>query len=153
MSHEPTPLKPHERYYLDIHTEKLIHFPALEDPAKYVLTLLIPAYNETERLPIMLEAALEHLEQRLKKQKDFTYEVLIVDDGSTDDTTQCAYEFAKKWEKKHNKTFDDKQRAFHVLSCMLNRGKGGAVTQVWFNYVKLICPGYDLHWRQIHSNG
>jgi len=45
---------------------------------------VIPAYNESRRLPRTLPAALEHL-----KQAPWTWEIRVVDDGSSDDT--CAY--------------------------------------------------------------
>ena len=35
----------------------------------------------------MLNEAIEHLEERKSKNKSFTYEVIIVDDGSKDETT------------------------------------------------------------------
>lgn len=36
----------------------------------------------------MLDEALEYLEARLKKDKKFTYEIIVVDDGSKDKTSE-----------------------------------------------------------------
>jgi glycosyltransferase involved in cell wall biosynthesis len=45
------------------------------------LSVVIPAYNESVRLPSTLDKVMRYLEGR-----DYPYEVLIVDDGSTDRT-------------------------------------------------------------------
>lgn len=57
------------------------------------LSIIIPAFNENENLK---KGVLEELESYLKEQK-LSYEVLIVDDGSTDGST----EFIEKSIKKH----------------------------------------------------
>lgn len=41
----------------------------------------------------MLDQTLEYLESRQKKDPTFTYEVLVVDDGSKDKTTDVAQEY------------------------------------------------------------
>lgn len=45
------------------------------------LSVVIPAYNESARLPSTLAKVMEYLEGR-----DYSYEVLVVDDGSDDNT-------------------------------------------------------------------
>lgn len=50
------------------------------------LSLVVPAYNEQSRLPALLEA----LEQRTDLSQNPAVEVIVVDDGSTDDTVQVA---------------------------------------------------------------
>lgn len=99
--------------------------------SRYCLSVVVPAYNEELRLPKMLDEALSFLEQ---KQKDshkakksetiynsnkFTYEVIIVDDGSSDQTTKCALEYRDKYG-------GDK---IIVKTLSKNRGKGGAVRE------------------------
>lgn len=39
----------------------------------------------------MLDEAIECLEQRQKKEPKFTYEIIIVDDGSKDNTSKVKY--------------------------------------------------------------
>lgn len=56
------------------------------------ITVIIPAYNEE---PNFKKGILNEVPAYLEKQK-YTYEVLIVDDGSTDNTAQLAEDFAKK---------------------------------------------------------
>ena len=82
------------------------------------LSLIIPAYNEENRLPATLARIAEYLSLR-----DFSYELLIVDDGSRDTTRQVVLDFArdKKWVRLVQYD-DDKGRP-------VNRGKGYAVRQ------------------------
>eukprot|EP00105_Crassostrea_gigas_P020419 XP_011439196.1 PREDICTED: dolichyl-phosphate beta-glucosyltransferase [Crassostrea gigas] len=105
-----------EKYFLNEKQEKCL-FPSINDPASIELSVIVPAYNEEERLPMMMDEALEYLEERKKKLKSFTYEVIVVDDGSKDKTTQTAQSYC-------NKYGSDKIR---VLTLAKNRGKGGAI--------------------------
>ena len=54
------------------------------------LSVVIPAYNESTRLPKSLRTVIEYLES-----KGTPYEVLVVDDGSSDDTAALAEQFAQ----------------------------------------------------------
>lgn len=105
-----------EKYFLNEKQEKCL-FLSINDPASVELSVIVPAYNEEERLPMMMDEALEYLEERKKKLKSFTYEVIVVDDGSKDKTTQTAQSYC-------NKYGSDKIR---VLTLAKNRGKGGAI--------------------------
>jgi dolichyl-phosphate beta-glucosyltransferase len=72
------------------------------------LTVILPCYNEAERLPGTLQALLAHLSAAPGE-----VEVLVVDDGSTDATVSVADAVA--------------DRRVRVLSYRPNRGKGSAV--------------------------
>jgi dolichyl-phosphate beta-glucosyltransferase len=74
------------------------------------LTLVFPCYNEAERLPRTLGTYLGRLPQMPRE-----VEVLVVDDGSTDDTADVAGTVAAG---------DARVR---VIRCQRNRGKGFAV--------------------------
>jgi dolichyl-phosphate beta-glucosyltransferase len=74
------------------------------------LTVILPCYNEAERLPGTLQALLAHLSAAPGE-----VEVLVVDDGSTDATVSVAEAVA---------AVDGRVR---VLSYRPNRGKGFAV--------------------------
>lgn len=88
--------------YADPDTGDLHRFPnVFESEAQLSLSLVVPvsivracvhsfivaqAYNEKERMPTMLNEALKYLQERKSMQRGFSYEVIIVDDGSTDRT-------------------------------------------------------------------
>jgi len=93
---------------------KLSPFPSLGDPPSVDLSVIVPAYNEEERLPSMLEECLAFLEGR---RQTVSYEVIIVDDGSRDKTSEVGLSYVDKYgcEK------------VRVLTLAKNRGKGGAV--------------------------
>lgn len=92
-------------------------FPSIHDTPTKDLSVVVPSYNEETRLPVMLDEALEFLEKRQKARPSYSYEVIIVDDGSKDKTTKVALNYSKRYGS-------DKVR---VLTLKKNRGKGGAV--------------------------
>jgi len=92
-------------------------FPFNQQEGDVSLSVIVPAYNEEERLPIMLDETFEYLENRQTNDKTFTYEIIVVDDGSKDKTTQVGLEYVKKYDPLKIK----------VLTFSKNRGKGGAV--------------------------
>jgi glycosyltransferase involved in cell wall biosynthesis len=53
------------------------------------LSVIVPAYNEAERLPGTLEAILAFL-----GTQDFTSELIVANDGSTDQTSRISHRFA-----------------------------------------------------------
>ncbi|XP_058483129.1 dolichyl-phosphate beta-glucosyltransferase [Solea solea] len=105
-----------EKYFLTASGEKEL-FPSLHDPYSRQLSVVIPAYNEELRMPVMLDEAMEYLENRQKQNSSFTYEVIVVDDGSKDKTTEVALRYTREYGA-------DKVR---VLTLVKNKGKGGAV--------------------------
>jgi dolichyl-phosphate beta-glucosyltransferase len=82
------------------------------------LSIVVPAYNEESRLPATLKRMAEYLAAR-----DFSYELLVVDDGSRDETRKVVREFASTRNWVRLVQYDnDKNRP-------VNRGKGYAVRQ------------------------
>jgi glycosyltransferase involved in cell wall biosynthesis len=55
------------------------------------LSIIIPAYNEENRLPGTLEQMIRFFEKQ-----SFTFEIVIIENGSVDGTFQVAQEFAQK---------------------------------------------------------
>lgn len=106
-----------EKFFENPDKSEKSKFPSIHDPPSMDLSVIVPAYNEEERLPTMMEEAIEHLEKRQKSNPSFSYEVIIVDDGSKDKTTKTALKYSKMYGT-------DKVR---VLTLEKNRGKGGAI--------------------------
>uniref|UniRef100_A0A0K8TZG1 Dolichyl-phosphate beta-glucosyltransferase n=1 Tax=Bactrocera latifrons TaxID=174628 RepID=A0A0K8TZG1_BACLA len=105
-----------ERHFLDPIRIQNVDFPSVEDEPTVHLSVIIPAYNEEQRLPKMLEECMSFLEEKAKHEI-FTYEVIVVSDGSSDGTVSLALKYSKRY------TVDK----FRVLELLDNRGKGGAV--------------------------
>src|SRR3990167_8736066 len=55
------------------------------------LSIVIPAYNEEESLGYVLRDTITHMPKAVKE-----YEIIVVNDGSTDNTPLIANLFAKK---------------------------------------------------------
>lgn len=89
----------------------------LEGDVMTDLSIVIPAFNEVPRLPVMLKQALTHLSTS-PTFKERSIEVVIVDDGSSDGTS----DFALKLARDEYPAFD-----IRVVTLEQNLGKGGAV--------------------------
>lgn len=115
----PPPIITHdsEKFYLSKASPTTTRqLTRLDEPAIVDLTVVVPAYNETERLPEMMAATIAHLAPAGEKAKR-TFEILIVDDGSSDGTSATALALAKKY----------KDCDIKVVTLEKNIGKGGAV--------------------------
>ena len=75
-----------------------------------LLSVVIPAYNEEERLPLTLQRVCGYLSTR-----SISFEVIVVDDGSNDRTAAIAEQFFKS------------QKGGTVLRNCQNEGKGFSV--------------------------
>mmetsp|Transcript_9235 Transcript_9235/g.22866 ORF Transcript_9235/g.22866 Transcript_9235/m.22866 type:complete len:369 (+) Transcript_9235:356-1462(+) len=88
-------------------------------PSTKRLSIIIPAYNEEKRLPAVLTETLRYLVRRRDREgASFTYEVIVVDDGSTDQTAVKAWLCAKEL---------GAEDAVRVYQMSRNSGKGAAV--------------------------
>ena len=67
-------------------------FPSLDDNASLDLSVIVPAYNEQDRLPKMLEECTAYLEENFKDN----FEIVIVDDGSKDETSKTVLEWSHR---------------------------------------------------------
>ncbi len=76
------------------------------------LSIIIPAYNEEKRISKTLDSLNEYLEKQ-----DYSYEIIVVSDGSKDDTVKIVKEKRKNIE--NLRVIDNKE----------NKGKGFVVKQ------------------------
>lgn len=74
------------------------------------LSIIVPAYNEAERIPLTLV----DMDKRLSGA-DFTYEIIVVNDGSTDKTADIVEKMAKTIPH------------LSLINNAKNQGKGGVV--------------------------
>lgn len=81
------------------------------------LSIIIPAYNEEERLPKTIENILAFLEK--EKRAIEKYELIIVNDASTDNTVEGIIKIKKRIEKN--------KQLIKIISNASNKGKGYSV--------------------------
>nr|XP_023015856.1 dolichyl-phosphate beta-glucosyltransferase [Leptinotarsa decemlineata] len=105
-----------EKYFVNPNDGKLAEFPSIYDKSTVHLSVIVPAYNEEERLTPMLEECTQFLQNRCENS-NFRYEIIVVSDGSTDHTVDLAQKYASKLGTD----------TIRVLDLEKNRGKGGAV--------------------------
>jgi len=74
------------------------------------ISIVIPAYNEALRLPATLDRVQHHL-----STAGFSAEVIVVDDGSHDDTAEIVRQHGKRWPQ------------LKLVAAERNAGKGAAV--------------------------
>ncbi|HXU30862.1 MAG TPA: dolichyl-phosphate beta-glucosyltransferase [Thermoanaerobaculia bacterium] len=86
--------------------------PLRKPGAPVALSVVIPAYNEEERLGPSLERAIAYLSARQASDGE-TFEILVADDGSSDRTVEVAERFAGQ--------------GVRAIRLPRNRGKGAAV--------------------------
>ena len=79
---------------------------------KPYLSVVIPAYNEVKRLP----ETLIDIDAKLAQVK-YTYEILVIDDGSIDGTGEMV------------KRFSHVIKNLRLVDNEKNKGKGGVVKQ------------------------
>mmetsp|Transcript_6773 Transcript_6773/g.11161 ORF Transcript_6773/g.11161 Transcript_6773/m.11161 type:complete len:201 (-) Transcript_6773:1238-1840(-) len=94
----------------EIDTDNQIH-----EHAKCDISLVVPAYNEELRLVPMLDET-THFMTTWSARSSITYEIIVVDDGSSDSTVDVVRRYMSK-----------KDSHIKLLILGTNRGKGGAV--------------------------
>lgn len=75
------------------------------------VSIIIPAYNEEQRLPVCLDEIFQ-----VFSKTDILFEIIVVNDGSKDATSDVVLEYVKKYDEN-----------IKLLELSENKGKGGAV--------------------------
>lgn len=86
----------------------------------FSFSLIIPTYNEEQEIESTLQYVLDYF-----KKQSYTFEIVIVDDGSKDNTVQLA----KKWEKQY-------PEYIKVIALFPNQGKGSVVKEAMLKHTK-----------------
>jgi dolichyl-phosphate beta-glucosyltransferase len=89
--------------------------PSVFNPPDVYTTFVIPAYNEETRLPPMIDQTIAYLASRQSADASFTWEIIIVDDGSRDQTANVALGISRVHPE------------VRLLRQPVNMGKGAAV--------------------------
>ena len=79
------------------------------------LSIIIPAFNETLRLPAMMNEAISYLSDRRNQEPKFDWEIIVVDDHSSDATFDLGT------------SFNTEATPVYAIRLRKNSGKGGAV--------------------------
>lgn len=126
-SHNPRPLHESEIYYTTLTDEKSIYSNLKPLPIKnsnhdpksgIIVSLVIPCYNEIHRIKPMLDDSISFMKEKFG---DDAFEILIVDDGSSDNTSNFILDLSEN-------LYDLKIDQIRIIKLTKNRGKGGAVT-------------------------
>lgn len=103
-------------------------------PAEQLITVIVPVFNEGPRIVENLELLIRELEGHFQQ-----YEILVMSDGSTDDT--------------NSKVFAFKHPCVRFTPFVRNQGKGAAVRKGFElskgDYVFFIDGGMELHPKEL----
>jgi dolichyl-phosphate beta-glucosyltransferase len=78
------------------------------------ISIVVPVYNEEKRITVFLESVIDYL-----LQKDFSYELVIVDDGSRDRTIAVIESLLSA----------KLPGSYRIIKLPANRGKGAAIRE------------------------
>ncbi len=85
-----------------------------------VISVIVPIYNEEESLPYFIPSLIDELE-KISKELNLTYEIILVNDGSTDSSYQII------------KNFSDKNKKIRIIHFGNNYGQTAALAAGFHN--------------------
>lgn len=143
-------MRDNEKFFHAREGKKAFPEPFATSGDRVALTVVVPAFNEEKRIHLCLQPCLDHLLARQEKNKDFSFEVVVVLDGwyvvgveafmtlSSTDKTGLVVE---GWVSR----YPDHIR---VLDLVTNRGKGGAVRKVCTRISSCCCTRISYQPRE-----
>src|SRR5262245_12368939 len=88
---------------------------SLSSPAPSV-SIILPTYNRAKFLPGALDA--------IGSQRWTDWELIVVDDGSTDDTREMVAELTRNWEQPVRYVYQENQGAYGARNRGLDMARG-----------------------------
>ncbi len=121
-------------------------FSSITDAPELYLSVIIPTCNDSKIIVAALQTVLTYLALRRSQDPLFTFEIIVVDDGSDDDTCRIVAEFTKNassfFEISSNKDMNlvnlsndtttnvyNHYASIQILKLDSTLGKGGAIQQ------------------------
>ena len=86
------------------------------------ISVIIPSYNERESLPELIAWI-----DRVMQEHSFSYEILVIDDGSTDGSWTEIQTLSEKYPALHGLSFRRNYGKSAALYCGFERAKGTVV--------------------------
>lgn len=113
---------------------------------KPLISIVIPAYNEEKNIPILVE----RIKETIGKESAFDFEIIIVDDGSTDNTWGAIKRLAKKDRriKGIRLLYNSGQQAAIISGIKYARGDAIITMDADLQHPPEIIPELVKYWRK-----
>jgi glycosyltransferase involved in cell wall biosynthesis len=92
---------------------------ALENGDRPAVSIILPTYNRARFLPQAFEA--------IKSQQFQGWELIVVDDGSTDDTRKLVVALSRGWDQPVSYVYQENQGAYGARNTGLDLARGGYI--------------------------
>ena len=91
------------------------------------ISILVPAYNESQNLPVLIKQISKNFENSHHKN---VYEIIIINDGSTDNTVNVALNLYKKYQYLRVINLKENYGKAHALDMGIQNAKGSIIATI-----------------------